>query len=107
MYFKKLAMLGITALSLGTAALTTQTQVAEASPYHKARITRNITVYHWIPGTCFANSRTGASHRLYVGQRVRVVPFYHMGKDGYFLHLPGHGSTLYYARTNSSNWFRK
>lgn len=29
-----------------------------------------------------------------------------MGKDGYFLHVAGHGTTIYYARTNSTHWFK-
>ncbi|ETY73573.1 hypothetical protein [Lactiplantibacillus fabifermentans] len=89
-------------LSLGTVPL-----AANASSYHAAHVTRKITVYRFISGKSFATSRLGKKLSLHKGQKIHVQAFYHMGKDGYMLHVNGHGKTLYYARTNSSKWFKR
>jgi len=78
---------------------------ASANYYKRAHVTRNITVYKFIKGDCFANNRLGRSLKLHYGKTIHLKPMYHMGKDGYFLKVNGHGSKLYYARTNSSKWF--
>ncbi|GAX01129.1 hypothetical protein C5L25_001954 [Secundilactobacillus silagei JCM 19001] len=106
MKLKHYVMIGVAALSLG-AATTAQPQTANASSYHRAYVTRSITVYHFIWGGSFANSSLGSYLRLHAGRTVHVKPFYHMGKDGYMLHVSGHGSRTYYARTNSSSWYRR
>lgn len=79
---------------------------AQASHYRTAHVTRKITVYHWIKGSSFATSRLGAHLRLTKGRKISIMPFYHMGKDGYMLHVKGHGNVVYYARTNSTHWFK-
>ncbi len=80
---------------------------ANASYYKRAYVTRNITVYKFIRGDSYATSRLGHHLKLHYGKTIHVAPFYHMGKDGYFLKVNGHGSKLYYARTNSSKWFTR
>jgi len=80
--------------------------IANASSYRTAHVSRNITVYRFIQGSSFATSRLGRHLRLKRGHRISITPFYHMGKDGYMLHVKGHGHHLYYARTNSSRWFK-
>ncbi|AWP46703.1 hypothetical protein [Levilactobacillus brevis] len=88
-------------------ALTVFTGVsANASYYKRAHVTRNITVYRFIKGSSFATSHLGSSLKLHYGKTIHITPFYHMGKDGYMLKVNGHGSKIYYARTNSSKWFK-
>lgn len=106
-FFKKLVMAGAIVASLGTGAFVTQPQTVNASSYHKVRVTRSITVYHLIRGNSFADTTLGGHLRLHAGRSIYLRPFYHMGKDGYFVHVPGHGSKMYYARTNSSRWYRR
>lgn len=77
-----------------------------ASSMRFARVTRTIKVYRFIWGGNFANSRLGKGIRLTPGRHIHIKPFYQMGKDGYMLHVSGHGTRTYYARTNSTSWFR-
>lgn len=89
-------------------ALTTFTGIsANASHYKRAHVTKNITVYRFIKGSSFATNRLGKSLRLRHGKTIHIAPFYHMGKDGYMLKVNGHGSKIYYARTNSIKWFTR
>lgn len=89
-------------------ALTTFTGVtANASYYKRAHVTKRITVYRFIKGDCFATNRLGKSLKLHRGKKIHIAPFYHMGKDGYMLKVKGHGSKVFYARTNSSKWFKR
>lgn len=80
---------------------------ANASYYKRARVTKNITVYRFIKGKSFATSHLGSSLKLHYGKTIHITPFYHMGKDGYMLKANGHGSKVYYARTNSTKWFTR
>lgn len=107
MKLKNYVMLGVTVLTTGTAFFATQPQTANASSFRRAYVTRSITVYHFIWGDSFATSRLGSHLRLYRGHKIYLKPFYHMGKDGYGVRVSGHGSRLYYARTNSSSWYRR
>lgn len=97
--------LGFMAISINDSQFSQDTQV-EASSARRAYVTHRIRVYHWIWGKSFATSRLGKSIVLHRGQVIHVGPFYHMGKDGYMLYVNGHGTRLFYARTNSNNWFR-
>lgn len=109
MNFKKSLLIGITAFTFGLSFAAVNSTAQPAISYasaHRARVVRGIRVYHWIWGNSFATSRLGKSIYLHPGKIIHIAPFYHMGKDGYMLHVNGHGSKLYYARTNSSSWFR-
>lgn len=79
---------------------------AQASYYRHAYVTRPTTVYRFIQGDCFADNRLGKRLHLKHGRSITLAAFYHMGKDGYMLHVKGHGRTVYYARTNSTHWFK-
>lgn len=98
-------------LSVGlTISATSQTYpggktLAHASTIKRAYVTQRIRVYHWIWGSCFANSHLGKSIVLHPGQIIHISVFYHMGKDGYMLTAKRYGSKVYYARTNSNNWY--
>lgn len=108
MKLKKSILVGITALTfgMGFSAINISTQTTVQASAHRAQVVRGIRVYHWIWGNSFATSRLGKSIYLHPGKIIHIAPFYHMGKDGYMLNVNGHGSKLYYARTNSSSWFR-
>ncbi|WP_249662830.1 hypothetical protein [Lentilactobacillus buchneri] len=82
------------------------TVTTHASSMRFARVTRTIKVYRFIWGGNFANSRLGKGIWLTPGRHIHIKPFYQMGKDGYMLHVSGHGTRTYYARTNSTSWFR-
>lgn len=109
MKFKKSLLIGITAFTFGLSFAAVNSTAQPAISYasaKRARVTHGIRVYHLIWGKSFATTRLGKNIHLHRGQIIHVAPFYHMGKDGYMLHVNGHGSKLYYARTNSSNWFK-
>ncbi|APR08282.1 hypothetical protein FAM21731_02145 [Lentilactobacillus parabuchneri] len=109
MKFRKSILLGITMFTLGlgfTAVNSTYQPTTTYASARRAHVVHGIRVYHWIWGDSFATSKLGKSIYLHRGQIIHVAPFYHMGKDGYMLHVNGHGSKLYYARTNNSSWFK-